>query len=114
MAEDKFEQAVIQKLVSEGWDYLPAYSGVTVDKLHQHWRDILNENNAHRLEGTPLTDGSGEGDSVDPYVTQRLKTPMGLMGEPDDIAWICVYLVSDESKFATGAEFVIDGGYTAQ
>lgn len=56
MAEDKFEQAVIQKLVSEGWDYLPAYSGVTVDKLYQHWRDILNENNAHRLDGTPLSD----------------------------------------------------------
>lgn len=34
MAEDKFEQAVIQKLASEGWDYLPAYSGVTVDKLY--------------------------------------------------------------------------------
>lgn len=63
---------------------------------------------------TPMTDGSGEGDSVAPYVTQRLKTPMGRMGEPDDIAWICVYLASDESKFATGAEFVIDGGYTAQ
>ncbi|QDG81608.1 glucose 1-dehydrogenase [Weissella cibaria] len=63
---------------------------------------------------TPMTDGSGEGDSVAPYVTQRLKTPMGRMGEPDDIAWICVYLASEESKFATGAEFVIDGGYTAQ
>lgn len=56
MAEDKFEQAVIQELVSEEWDYLPAYSGVTVDKLYQHWRDILNKNNAHRLEGTPLSD----------------------------------------------------------
>ena len=63
---------------------------------------------------TPLTDGSGEGDSVAPYVTQRLKTPMGLMGELDDIAWICEYLASDELKFATGAEFVIDVGYTAQ
>lgn len=63
---------------------------------------------------TPLTDVSGEGDSVAPYVTQRLKTPMGLMGELDDIAWICEYLASDELKFATGAEFVIDGGYTAQ
>lgn len=38
------------------WDYLPAYSGVTVDKLYQQWRDILNKNNAHRLEGTPLSD----------------------------------------------------------
>ena len=35
-------------------------------------------------------------------------------GMPDDIAWGCVYLASDEAKFVTGAELVIDGGYTAR
>ncbi|MBS3805056.1 MAG: glucose 1-dehydrogenase [Oleiphilaceae bacterium] len=40
--------------------------------------------------------------------------PLGHVGEPDDIAWGVVYLASDESKFITGAELVIDGGYTAQ
>jgi NAD(P)-dependent dehydrogenase (short-subunit alcohol dehydrogenase family) len=40
--------------------------------------------------------------------------PIGRMGEPDDIAYGVVYLASDESKFVTGAELVIDGGYTAQ
>ncbi|HVP85259.1 MAG TPA: glucose 1-dehydrogenase [Rhizomicrobium sp.] len=40
--------------------------------------------------------------------------PLGHLGEPDDIAWIIVYLASDEAKFVTGAEFVIDGGYTAR
>ena len=40
--------------------------------------------------------------------------PLGHMGEPDDIAWGVVYLASDESKFMTGAELVIDGGYTAR
>ena len=50
MAEDKFEQAVIEKLKSEGWDYLSAYSGVTVERLYDHWRDILNANNRARLE----------------------------------------------------------------
>lgn len=39
--------------------------------------------------------------------------PLGHMGEPDDIAWGIVYLASDESRFVTGAELVIDGGYTA-
>ena len=38
---------------------------------------------------------------------------LGHMGEPDDIAWGVVYLASDESKFVTGSELVIDGGYTA-
>lgn len=40
--------------------------------------------------------------------------PVGHMGEPDDIAWGVVYLASDESKFVTGSELVIDGGYTAR
>ena len=40
--------------------------------------------------------------------------PLGHKGEADDIAWGVVYLASDESKFVTGAELVIDGGYTAR
>lgn len=40
--------------------------------------------------------------------------PIGHMGDPDDIAYGILYLASDESKFVTGAELVIDGGYTAQ
>ena len=42
------------------------------------------------------------------------KHPLGHLGEPDDVAWGVVYLASDESKFVTGSELVIDGGYTAQ
>jgi 3(or 17)beta-hydroxysteroid dehydrogenase len=38
--------------------------------------------------------------------------PIGRLGLPDEIAAICVYLASDESAFATGAEFRIDGGST--
>jgi NAD(P)-dependent dehydrogenase (short-subunit alcohol dehydrogenase family) len=40
--------------------------------------------------------------------------PLGHMGEPDDVAWGILYLASDESKFVTGSELVIDGGYTAR
>jgi NAD(P)-dependent dehydrogenase (short-subunit alcohol dehydrogenase family) len=40
--------------------------------------------------------------------------PLGHIGEADDIAWGCVYLASDEAKFVTGSELVIDGGYTAR
>jgi len=40
--------------------------------------------------------------------------PIGHVGEPDDIGWAAVYLASDEAKFVTGSELVIDGGYTAQ
>jgi NAD(P)-dependent dehydrogenase (short-subunit alcohol dehydrogenase family) len=40
--------------------------------------------------------------------------PIGHVGDPDDIAHGIVYLASDEAKFVTAAELVIDGGYTAQ
>ncbi|SMH30869.1 SDR family NAD(P)-dependent oxidoreductase [Mesorhizobium australicum] len=40
--------------------------------------------------------------------------PVGHMGVPDDIAWGVLYLASDESRFVTGADLVIDGGFTAR
>ncbi|MEX2671096.1 MAG: glucose 1-dehydrogenase [Phycisphaeraceae bacterium] len=40
--------------------------------------------------------------------------PIGHVGEPDDIAYGIAYLASDESRFVTGSELVIDGGYTAR
>jgi 3(or 17)beta-hydroxysteroid dehydrogenase len=40
--------------------------------------------------------------------------PLGRLGEPAEVADMCVYLLSDESRFVTGAEFLIDGGLTAR
>jgi cyclopentanol dehydrogenase len=42
------------------------------------------------------------------------KTPWPHLGEPIDIAYGALYLASDESRFVTGTELVIDGGFTAQ
>jgi 3(or 17)beta-hydroxysteroid dehydrogenase len=39
--------------------------------------------------------------------------PVGQLGEPIDVAYGVLYLVSDESKFVTGAELIIDGRSTA-
>lgn len=40
--------------------------------------------------------------------------PIGHVGEPEDIAAGIAYLASDDAKFVTGAELLIDGGYIAQ
>jgi len=40
--------------------------------------------------------------------------PLGRLGQATEVAELCVYLLSDESAFVTGAEFPIDGGLTAR
>jgi NAD(P)-dependent dehydrogenase (short-subunit alcohol dehydrogenase family) len=37
--------------------------------------------------------------------------PMGRLGEPDEIATAAVFLASDDSKYVTGTELFVDGGY---
>jgi len=39
--------------------------------------------------------------------------PVGRLGKPEEIAYGCLYFVSDESKFCIGAELSIDGGMVA-
>ncbi len=41
------------------------------------------------------------------------QVPLGRIGEADDVAYAVLYLASEESKFVTGAELVIDGGISA-
>lgn len=65
---------------------------------------------------TPLVEEHLKTTGADPDEARKATAalhPIGHMGEPDDIAWAIVYLASDESKFVTGSELVVDGGYTA-
>jgi 3(or 17)beta-hydroxysteroid dehydrogenase len=45
---------------------------------------------------------------------REVATMIGRLGEPEDVAYAVLYLASDESKYVTGAELVVDGGYTAR
>jgi 3-oxoacyl-[acyl-carrier protein] reductase len=40
--------------------------------------------------------------------------PLGVVGQPDDVASTALFLASDESQFITGAVIPVDGGWTAQ
>lgn len=39
--------------------------------------------------------------------------PLGRLGKPEEIGHLCVFLAADESSYATGAEFIADGGMIA-
>jgi NAD(P)-dependent dehydrogenase (short-subunit alcohol dehydrogenase family) len=53
-------------------------------------------------------------EAQDPEMNQKLidDTPLKRMAEPREVAFAALYLASDEAAFVTGAELIIDGGYT--
>jgi NAD(P)-dependent dehydrogenase (short-subunit alcohol dehydrogenase family) len=51
-----------------------------------------------------------EGPSIEKFEEMH---PVGRIGEPEDVAYGALYLASEESKFVTGTELVIDGGFCA-
>lgn len=81
-------------------------------------KDNIRVNSVHPgFIWTPLVEDLGRRSpqGVEAY-KQHLDSlhPIGHVGEPQDIAYGILYLAADESKFITGSELVIDGGYTAR
>ncbi len=77
-------------------------------------KDKIRVNSVHPgFIWTPLVEDLGR---EDPEFRNNLDSlhPIGHIGEPLDIAYGILYLISDESKFVTGSELVIDGGYTCR
>jgi len=63
---------------------------------------------------TPMIRGDLDDKAMEERRARMLKEhPIGFLGEPDDIANMVLYLASDEARFVTGAEFAVDGGFTA-
>jgi NAD(P)-dependent dehydrogenase (short-subunit alcohol dehydrogenase family) len=78
----------------------------------QHGRDRVRVNSVHPGLMPPMRTS---GRTADPET--RAKTlkgvPLGRAGEVDEVAYAILFLASDESSYVTGAELVVDGGWTA-
>ncbi len=60
---------------------------------------------------TPLVEENLDADTLKFLET---KHAMGRLGEPNEVAELCLWLASDKSSFVTGSYYTVDGGYTAQ
>jgi NAD(P)-dependent dehydrogenase (short-subunit alcohol dehydrogenase family) len=60
---------------------------------------------------TPMAQRIRQGQPPNPKAIQRISV-LGRMAEPEEIAKVALFLASDDSSFATGAPFIIDGGWT--
>ncbi|WP_374388177.1 SDR family oxidoreductase [Sandaracinobacter sp.] len=79
-------------------------------------KDAITCNSIHpTFMDTPILDNFQAAGVTKEDVKAKLgrQVPLGIIGDPDDVAWGAVYLVSDEARFVTGAELFIDGGISA-
>ena len=56
--------------------------------------------------------GLGGADPAQNKETRRKAVPLGELGRPEDVASCILFLASDDARYVTGAELVVDGGYT--
>lgn len=76
----------------------------------EYGKDKIRVNSVHPgIIETPMTAESFE--SALPFYQTFTQLPY--FGKPEDVAYGVLFLASDESRFMTGAELVIDGGWTA-
>ncbi len=100
-----FTKAAALECSKAGYDY-----NIRVNSVHPGF--IMTQ----MLEDAIQTEADKTGRKYEDIKKTREEgwTPIGHFGEPEDIANGVLYLASDESKFMTGSELVIDGGWTAK
>ena len=104
---------------SGGFGTSPAYHAAkgavrTLTKnIALHWAtEGVRVNSVHPgFIRTPILDQSRGTEIWDAMIAS---TPMGRLGEPEEIAAAVAYLASDDASFVTGCELYVDGGYLAR
>jgi len=79
-------------------------------------RSLARELTSRKIRVNAIAPGFIDTEFIAPLAEARqliaFQTPMGSLGEVDDVAWAAVYLASDESKFLTGQVLSPNGGWT--
>jgi 3-oxoacyl-[acyl-carrier protein] reductase len=79
-------------------------------------RSLARELASRKIRVNAIAPGWIDTEFIAPLAEARrmiaLQTPMGRLGDADDVAWAAVYLASDESKFVTGQVLSPNGGWT--
>jgi len=86
-----------------------AKNNVRVNSVHPGFIDTAIWNKM-RDQGMQIGETAPGSNDVDLTNTTATMVPLGYTGLPEDIANGVVYLASDESRYVTGSELVIDGG----
>jgi len=79
---------------------------IRVNSVHPGGVDTEMSTEAVRELGLDMAEGPGS----DPMATM----PLSRISRPDEIAAVVAFLASTEASYCTGAEFVVDGGWTAK
>lgn len=101
----------------------PAMAAYTASKgaMNALTRSMAVEYGRDRIRVNAISTGLIEsGDAIAEFLSDPARRawveqsiPLPYFGTPEDIAWGCVYLASDESRYVTGTVLPIDGGYLA-
>ena len=78
--------------------------GIRVNSLHPGFTDTAMLDD--------IAGALGDADAVKGKIARR--QPLGRLAEPQEVARAALYLASDEAAYMTGAELVLDGGFTAR
>jgi NAD(P)-dependent dehydrogenase (short-subunit alcohol dehydrogenase family) len=83
-------------------------------------RQLAMEGGAHNIRANTISPGLIVTAATAPVVANPKfkanvlrKTMIKRLGQPEDVAWLATFLVSDEAEWITGGDYPIDGGATA-